>query len=474
MNKVLVASEDRSAYYGVQEGFPGGAKITKAPSVGEFRTFLNCSHHGTKNRCEYLFVDLDFLREATPSRNTDDYADAVQKLWERVPGAEVIVICPQERTRAAVMAVKGGAGDYLTYPVDPQEVRHVVDSLKEKVRRQMELNYLREDRWKTEVEGVSRTESQLMVKVFQQVRSVAPTRSTVLLQGETGTGKGVLARLIHSCSNRADGPFISVNCGAIPDTLAESELFGHERGAFTGANRRKLGKFEIAEGGTIVLDEVGTISPSAQIRLLQVLQERTFCRVGGETTIDADVRVIASTNENLADLINRGAFRSDLYYRLNVFPIKLPPLRQRSEDIPILVGEFLKRLDQAYGKKIHGIDATVMEAFQKYTWPGNIRELENIIERAYILENSRILTPECFPAELFAFPTLVASADGNGLPSLHEARRRSLEMMERQYLREILTLYRGRVDKSADTAGITPRQLYNLMVKYGFRKEDFK
>ena len=372
------------------------------------------------------------------------------------------------------MAVKGGAGDYLTYPVDPQEVRHVVDSLKEQIRRQMELNYLREDYWKTEVEGVCRTESQLMKKVFQQVRSVAPTRSTVLLQGETGTGKGVLARLIHSCSNRADGPFISVNCGAIPDTLAESELFGHERGAFTGANRRKLGKFEIAEGGTIVLDEVGTISPSAQIKLLQVLQERTFCRVGGEITIDTDVRVIASTNEQLGDLITKGVFRSDLYYRLNVFPINLPPLRQRLEDIPILVEEFLKRLNLAYGKKICGLDITAMEAFQKYTWPGNIRELENVIERAYILENSRILTPECFPAELFAFPTLVASENGNGLPSLHEARRRSLEMMERQYLREILTLYRGRVDKSAETAGITTRQIYNLMAKHGFRKEDFK
>ncbi len=473
MNKVLVASDDQSAFCGVRDGFPGSAKITKAPNVGEFKTLLNGSP-GPRYRCEFLFIDLDFLKPSTVPENATDYANAIQKLWDRLPGTEVIVICRQEKTRAAVMAVKGGASDYLTYPVDPQEVRHVVDSLKEQVRQQMELNYLREDYWKTDVSDVCRTESQIMKKVFQQVRSVAPTRSTVLLHGETGTGKGVLARLIHACSNRADGPFISVNCGAIPDTLAESELFGHERGAFTGANRRKLGKFEIAEGGTIVLDEVGTISQSAQIRLLQVLQERTFCRVGGEDTIEADVRVIASTNDHLGDLISRGVFRSDLFYRLNVFPINLPPLRQRLEDIPILVEEFLHRLDRAYGKKIRGIDGLVMEAFQKYTWPGNIRELENVIERAYILENSRILTPECFPAELFAFPTLVASETVSGLPSLHEARKRSLEMMERQYLREILTLYRGRVDKSAETAGITPRQLYNLMVKYGFRKEDFK
>jgi DNA-binding NtrC family response regulator len=313
-----------------------------------------------------------------------------------------------------------------------------------------------------------------MQRVFQELRLVAPTRSTVLLYGETGTGKGVLARLIHTHSSRSEKPFISVHCGAIPDALIESELFGHERGAFTGADRLKLGKFEIAKGGTIFLDEVGTISQSVQIKLLQVLHEHTFSRVGGEHTIDADVRIVAATNDDLLDLNRQGRFRKDLYYRLNVFPIGVPLLRERREDIPILAEEFVKRLNQLYGKKIHGIDQQVMEAFQAYTWPGNIRELENVIERAYILETSKGLTPERFPTELLAFPSVVASQKANGFPTLKEARRRSIEMVERQYLREILVAHRGRIGYAAQAAGITTRQLYNLMTKYRLRKNDFK
>jgi DNA-binding NtrC family response regulator len=313
-----------------------------------------------------------------------------------------------------------------------------------------------------------------MQKVFHELRVVAPTRSTVLLHGETGTGKGVLARLIHTHSSRSERPFISVHCGVIPDALIESELFGHERGAFTGADRLKLGKFEIAKGGTVFLDEVGTISHSVQIKLLQVLHEHTFSRVGGEQVIEADVRIIAATNEDLLDLSREGRFRKDLYYRLNVFPISVSALRDRREDIPILSDEFVKRLNRLYGKKVLGIDPQVTEAFQAYTWPGNIRELENVIERAYILETSRVLSPEHFPTELLAFPSVVASQKANGFPSLNEARRRSIEMVERQYLREVLAAHRGRVGFAAQAAGITSRQLYNLMTKHGLRKSDFK
>jgi len=264
-----------------------------------------------------------------------------------------------------------------------------------------ELDYLRDRFWQEDSLEIVRTRSPLMKRLFDKVRSVAPTKSTVLLNGETGTGKGVLARLIHQHSNRKDGPFISVHCGAIPDTLLESELFGHERGAFTGAVRRKLGKFEIAQGGTIFLDEIGTITPSAQIKLLEILQDGTFHRVGGEERIEANMRVIAATNADLRKMCEAGQFRKDLYYRLNVFPLEIPPLKERMEDIGYIVEVILKKLNKFDLKEIHDIHPHVIDAFGNYPWPGNIRELENLMERAYILEESPILMPDSFPDELF-------------------------------------------------------------------------
>lgn len=303
--------------------------------------------------------------------------------------------------REAVMAIKAGASDYLTYPVNPDEVNHITQSIYESIIMESELDYLRDRFWQEDSLEIVRTRSPLMKRLFDKVRSVAPTKSTVLLNGETGTGKGVLARLIHQHSNRKDGPFISVHCGAIPDTLLESELFGHERGAFTGAVRRKLGKFEIAQGGTIFLDEIGTITPSAQIKLLEILQDGTFHRVGGEERIEANMRVIAATNADLRKMCEAGQFRKDLYYRLNVFPLEIPPLKERMEDIGYIVEVILKKLNKFDLKEIHDIHPHVIDAFGNYPWPGNIRELENLMERAYILEESPILTPDSFPDELF-------------------------------------------------------------------------
>jgi transcriptional regulator with GAF, ATPase, and Fis domain len=251
-------------------------------------------------------------------------------------------------------------------------------------------------------------------------------------------------------------------------------LFGHEKGAFTGALRRKLGKFEIAKGGTIFLDEIGTITPSAQIKLLQVLHEGTFQRVGGEETLKTNVRVIAATNANLRKMCDDGEFRKDLYYRLNVFPIEIPPLRERVEDIPLFIEVFLKKLSKFSTKAIQGIHSQVLHALKKYHWPGNIRELENLVERAHILETSSFLTPESFPNELFendASPVFVPTSQ---LMTLAEARHRGIDEIERNYLKDVLVRNKGKIKESARDAGIGPRQLNKLMNKYGIRKEEFK
>jgi DNA-binding NtrC family response regulator len=264
-----------------------------------------------------------------------------------------------------------------------------------------------------------------------------------------------------------------VHCGAIPETLIESELFGHERGAFTGAQSRRMGKFELAAGGTIFLDEVGTMSPAAQIKLLKVLQERTIQRVGGETDIPVNVRVIAAANRDLKKLCEQGQFRSDLYYRLNVFPIELPPLRNRAEDIPHIVNVILKRLNERYPKAVLGPAGTVLRGLRHYGWPGNIRELENVVERAYILETTPYLRNENCPVEIVPYrgkdPVMLVETTG----TLAAVRQKTVDEVEGKYLREKLALHKGRIDRTAAEAGITPRQLHKLMVKHGISRESF-
>lgn len=313
-----------------------------------------------------------------------------------------------------------------------------------------------------------------MKNVFENIRAVASTKSTVLLLGETGTGKGFTARFIHTLSLRKNERFIEVHCGAIPDTLVESEMFGHERGAFTGAIKRKLGKFEIARGGTIFLDEIGTITPSAQIKLLQVLQDGIFQRVGGEEEIHADVRIITATNINLKQLCEDKLFRNDLYYRLNVFPIELPPLRERKEDIPKLVELFLNKLNTFHVKGILDIHPQVLDAFLSYSWPGNIRELENIMERAYILEKSLVLRPQSFPIDLFSQKAEATAGNINPDLTLSQIRKQEIRRVEHTYLDLLLKQHKGKINASAKAAGLTTRQLHKLMAKHLLHKEDYK
>ena len=318
------------------------------------------------------------------------------------------------------------------------------------------------------------TRSPRMLQTFEKVKSVAPTKTTVLLLGDTGVGKGMVAKLIHQHSSRKDEAFVHVHCGALPDTLVESELFGYEKGAFTGAAKRKLGRFDSAQKGTIFLDEINTISGAMQIKLLQVLQERVFQRVGGESPIEADVRVIAASNSDLQQLCDDGLFRKDLYYRLSVFPLEIPSLQQRSEDIPDWVNYLIDWFNKLYSKEIQDADPVVVKALQEYSWPGNIRELENVIERAYILETTHILRPESFPQELFTDKDYTADVELDISLPLAEVRRKSLDQLEQQYLKEVMTKHKGRINRAAETAGITTRQLHKLLSKYGIRKEEYK
>jgi len=337
-----------------------------------------------------------------------------------------------------------------------------------------ESDSVQDNFWNQDVLREVHTRSPRMLQTFEKVKSVASTKTTVLLLGDTGVGKGMVAKLIHKHSDRKDEAFVHVHCGALPETLVESELFGYEKGAFTGAEKRKLGRFDKAQKGTIFLDEINTISGTIQIKLLQVLQERVFQRVGGESPIEADVRVIAASNSDLQQLCDEGLFRKDLYYRLSVFPLEIPTLQQRLEDIPDWVNYLIEWFNKLYFKEIKDADPLVVKALQEYSWPGNIRELENIIERAYILETTSVLRPESFPQELFTEINNTAEVELDISLPLAEVRRKSLDYLERQYLKEVMTKHQGRINRASETAGITTRQLHKLLSKYGIRKEEYK
>jgi DNA-binding NtrC family response regulator len=465
MKSVLIISAKEDEVRSIREALPSDYQAKNAGSVKDAIGLHR------QSAFDLIFSDIKLLRD---NSETETIAEVIERLKEMNPLTEILILSSKDFIRDTVKALKAGAQDYLTSPIDSSEVRLVMNSLNESIAKNIELDYLRDQFWKSEWLDVTKSQSAEMRAVFKKIRSVAPTRATVMLFGETGTGKGLLARMIHMHSSRFESPLISVHCGAIPDTLLESELFGHEKGAFTGAVRRKPGKFEMARSGTVFLDEIGTITAPAQIKLLQVLQDGTFSRVGGEESLQTDARIIAATNADLAGMCERGNFRKDLYYRLNVFPVEIPPLRERIEDIYQIVEVFLNKMRQRYVKNIQSVHPHVLKAFKTYPWPGNIRELENLMERACILETTSVLTPESFPRALFesgdAPPLLPVQTH---LP-IAEARRQAIDGFERQYLKELFFRYKGRVNRAAEEAGITTRQLNKLMVRYGIKKEVYK
>ncbi|MDZ7344090.1 MAG: sigma-54 dependent transcriptional regulator [candidate division KSB1 bacterium] len=392
----------------------------------------------------------------------------LEKVKSMRPQCEIIVITAYGSIDLAVQAMQKGAADFITKPFSPDELTIKLERLAERLRQRRELEnleaenlYLRQQEESQFNFGEIIGPSAPMQEVFRILQKVAPTDSSIIIYGESGTGKELVARAIHKNSNRAHGPFIRVNCGALTETLLESELFGHEKGAFTGALKRKLGRFELAHRGTIFLDEIGDISPALQIKLLRVLQEKEFERVGGEETVHVDVRVIAATHRHLKEEVAAGRFREDLYYRLHIVPINLPPLRQRLEDLPVLVDHFLQRLGRELRKPNLQIDPAVLEMMKNYHWPGNVRELENVLERAAVLcEGERITVAD--------LPPLVKDRSAVfQLPSENLDLNQTLEEVERALIERALTRAHGVKAEAARSLGIKPTTLLYKLGKYG-------
>lgn len=420
---------------------------------------------------DYLFLELAVLEEYVRGQ---DLAAAIESLKEKSLGSKLILITQIAQMRACYTALKMGADNYLAEPLAAEEVRFVLESEAQVERLKTELKELGGGPARGLPVFLGQTKNPLVQKIFDQALAVAGTRSTVFITGESGTGKGVLARYIHEISSRSSERFLAIHCGAMPEALIESELFGHEKGAFTGALKRKLGKFELAHKGTLFLDEIGTIGPGLQVKLLQVLQDRVIQRVGGEEEIPVDVRIIAATNSNVLELVKEGKFREDLYYRLNVFPIELPPLRERKEDLELLVQSILTKLTHTHGKVFKGVESSVLRALGHYSWPGNIRELENILERACILERGEWLTEQSFPADFFIDPASSAPRDAP-IADLATYRQQVSNEAEKRYLLELLEVSQGHIARASEIAGVSTRQLHKLLLKHQMKfKKQFK
>jgi DNA-binding NtrC family response regulator len=378
-----------------------------------------------------------------------------------LPDAErpqIVMMTAHGSTQLVREAFKLGVEDFLEKPFEVDELLALARRAVRSRRLQTEKQYLISERDAEFNHYGLVGRSRAMQEVVRRADLVAQTKSTVLITGETGTGKEMVARLVHHRSAQRDMPLIKVNCAAIPETLLESELFGHVRGAFTGATMTKRGKFALADGGSIFLDEIGTMSPAVQSKLLRVLQEREFEPLGSERTQKVDLRVIAATNRDLKQMVTDGKFQEDLYYRLNVIPIEIPPLRERRDDIPVLMEHFVEKHRQRTGKPIEGVDDGVAEALQRYDWPGNVRELENTIERAVVLATGPILTTASVSMMGATIPP------SSGLPSLRL--HQNLEWVERETIRRALEHSGGIKKEAAELMGISQRALSYYLAKY--------
>jgi two-component system, NtrC family, response regulator AtoC len=394
-----------------------------------------------------------------------DGLELLRWVKQSYPGLPVIMLTAHGTVDSAVEALKRGAQDYLTKPFDQDELKLVILKAlaqEEKSRR----SFKSDEAPKDAIVG----DTPSMRAVFTLIEKVASSPSTVLLTGESGTGKELVARAIHHSSERREAPFITLNCGAIPENLFESELFGHERGAFTGAVTSKPGRFEIADGGTLFLDEIAELPKDLQVKLLRVLQDQTFERVGGLKTIRVDVRLVAATNSDLRQAVAGGAFREDLFYRLNVVPIVLPPLRERADDIPLLAQHFLQKFNRRLDKHVQGISGEAMAVLQAAPWPGNIRELENLIERAVLLSDGGTLGVDDFPGVEGGGPSL-PTEEGSDALGLKEYVRVHTARLERARIKKALAQEEGNVTRASRLLGISRKSLQTKMKEYGLREE---
>lgn len=385
--------------------------------------------------------------------------DLLSKIKEFDSDVIVILITAFASVPSAIRALKDGAYDYITKPIDPDELSHIVENaLKQRLlKKENEL-------LKDQLDEIIKPENLIgdspsMLKIFSLINTVAPTNTTAMIRGESGTGKELIAKAIHINSKRKYFPIITVNCGALAESILESELFGHEKGAFTGAHFKRKGKFEMANGGTIFLDEIGTISAKMQVELLRVIETKQFSRVGGNEVISSDFRVIAATNENLEEAVKAGKFREDLYYRLNVFTIFVPPLRDRIEDITVLANYFLKKFSNSMNKKISSISDEAMDFLTKYNWPGNVRELENAIERAVVVTRVETIQVEDLPFQI------------NNPANPFNSDDRSLAAMEKRHIAISLNSLNWNISRTAEALGIDRVTLYNKINKYGLQRK---
>src|SRR5216117_49452 len=387
--------------------------------------------------------------------------ELIREMSQTMPPSErpqVLMMTAHATVESAIEAMKLGALDYLQKPFEVEELLALVSHALEHQRLRSQRQYLISERSAEFNQYGIVGRSRAMQEVIQRAELVAQTKSTVLITGETGTGKEMVARAIHHRSAQRDMPLIKVNCAAIPETLLESELFGHVRGAFTGATMTKRGKFALADGGSIFLDEIGTMSTSIQAKLLRVLQEREVEPLGSERVEKIDVRIIAATNRDLRQMVADGRFQEDLFYRLNVIPIEIPPLRDRRDDIPVLVEHFVKKHSQRIGRRFERIDEGVLAGLQQYDWPGNVRELENTIERAVVLSPGPVLTARAVSVIGAATPQTT------GLPSLKL--RQNIEWVERETIRRALDSAAGVKKDAAELMGISQRALSYYLAKY--------
>lgn len=402
------------------------------------------------NHTRYAILLLDIKMEGLSG------LEVLRHVRENDPDVAVIMITAYGSISTAIEAMKNGAADYLLKPFDPHELGVLIDKIVTSQAQALENLYLREQyKDRTRFESMI-GQSEAMQKIFDLIQDVAPANATVLISGETGTGKGLAAKAIHTQSRRSQGPFVIVNCGAIPEHLMESELFGYQKGAFTDAKETKRGRLELAHGGTLFLDEIGEIGMRMQIDLLRVLEDRVFYRVGGTQPLEVDFRVIAATNRDLSAAIGAGIFREDLYYRLKVVAIQMPPLRDHKEDLPLLVEHFLQRFAQETNRPVDGITREAMDEMMLYDWPGNVRELENAIERAVVVGKSLRIQPQelpiCIPAK-------------RPVPA-----QNALREIEKAHITRILKENAWNISRCAKILGIDRSTVYSKIRRYQIQK----
>jgi len=397
--------------------------------------------------------------------------ELLKNIRDMYSGTEVIVMTAYASTESAVEAMKCGACDYITKPFKIDEVKIIVDKIFQTIALKNENLILK----KALDEGYRFVDlvgiSSVMRELYDMIKRVAPTNINILISGESGTGKELVARAIHSCSDRADKPFVAINCGAVPENLLESELFGHKRGAFTGATSNKEGLFDLADKGTIFLDEIGEMPLPLQVKLLRVLQEREFRPVGETADRKVDVRVLAASNRDLGDSVKKNEFREDLFYRLNVVQLKLPSLRERKEDIPSLINHFIEKHNKKLGRNIVKASSETIALLKKYDFPGNVRELENIIERAVALESSNIIMPESLPEDVLGSGKDAGRSGTIEIPEEGIDMEKTMEDMERKLMLKALTSAKGVRTRAAKLLGISFRSFRYRLSKYGLEDD---